>query len=159
MAENENKEKGIFKEYWFQIIILLMMVVSGISFFSASQLSKKTSRDMRYCDSTIVSYIESTPETDVVLDKLSYMNLNQNYLSDIEEVCEIINNKISQEQDLHVFLQDEEKKLTPKELEICYSQYDNIDQRYNNDEYKFPNSVVDSLACVLMYHRVFFNNK
>lgn len=155
MAENENKEKGIFKEYWFQIIILLMMVVSGISFFVAPRLEHKASRNLCYVDSTMMSYIESTPETVVVLDKLSYMNLDQNYLSDIEEVCDIINNKISQEQNLHVFLQDEEKKLTPKELEICYSQYDNINQHYNNDEYKFPNSVVDSLACVLMYHRVF----
>ena len=43
-------------------------------------------------------------------------------------------------------MKDEEKNLTPKELEICYSQYDNINQRYDNDEYKFPNSVVDSNA-------------
>ncbi|MBR5209332.1 MAG: hypothetical protein IKV67_05715 [Paludibacteraceae bacterium] len=155
MAENENKEKGIFKEYWAQIITMLMMVVSGISLFVASELNDKATRNMCFVDSTTTSYMESTPKTDVVLDNLSYMNLNQNYLSDIEQVCDIINNKISQKQDLRDFLRDEEKKLTPKDLEICYLQYDNFNKRYNDGEFKFPNSVVDSLACVLMYHRVF----
>lgn len=155
MAEKENIEKGIFKEYWFQIIIMLMIVVSGISFFVASELSGKVTKNLCFVDSTAVSYMESTPKTDVVLANLSYLNLNQNYLSDIEQVCDIINNKISQEQDLHVFLRDEEKKVTPKDLELCYLQYDNFNQRYNNGEFKFPNSVVDSLACVLIYHRVF----
>lgn len=152
----EENKKGIFKQYWYQISVSILIVVFILSMIGHDHYQRKfwNNTENDFAD----SYGFCLPDTADVKNNLALMKMVQeSYVDDVNKVADVINKMIAEKKDLRSCLKTEEKKLSAEDLQICYSPFQDLVYRYTRDnaELKYPNSVVDSLATVLLFPYVF----
>lgn len=171
MSEQSENRKKVFKEYWFQITVLGLLLIISLSIvgryfmykihYDAEITFKKygveTVIEHRrfYSRQDFKNYMPDSSEVKSILNNLA---IDPKYQKQVDRVCDVINEKISKEEDLRAMLHEEEKKLSADELKICYMDFFELSRPFIERKYrKYPYSTVDSLSCVLMYS--VFNKK
>ncbi len=146
-----SKKNNIFKEFWFQIILIVLAIINGI-LIGAGYLFYDYYRTHWV---SVSYYTQRLPSKEEAYEHLCNMNLENDFMNDVKEISDNIIQKIHDKQNLHDVLREEEKKMTRSDVNYSYFEFNEINYYYNaNNKYYYPLSTVDSLACIMMFNKL-----
>lgn len=145
-----DEKKSVFKEFWFQIIVIILLCINGAMFCFRSYYSEYFEY---HCGDVSIYDLYLPSEKNACEYLMNNLNVEGGFMKDINDVAGRIMDKIDDEQNMHAFLLEEQSGLSSEELNFCYLKFENLSLLYPTPIYEYPHSVVDSLSCIMIYKK------